>query len=185
MKRTMKRTIKRVIDLQNMQYITIESLLNFNDHEYNNIRRIATSSHIDEKERYVCEECGYGVYAPVDKNKKPYWKHFKNSSPNCPWWTGNTKDINEISAIQFQGKQESRLHSYLKHKIGDILKSDINAKDVRIEERITGDTGYRIPDIYCVYKNRKIVFEVQLAHTQIPIIMAREKFYTEQNIGLI
>lgn len=180
-----KRTLKRAIDLESLETISSDQLLAYERDEYQRIRRIATKSHKDGKPRYTCEKCGHGVYAPLDQNRKPLWQHFKNAPTNCPWGSNKNKTIDEVSAKQFQGRQESPLHKKIKEAVAEILEFDPCCEDIRIEETVFGEEGRRKPDVYCTYKGDKFAFEVQLAFTQIPIIMAREEFYKNEGINLV
>ena len=67
------RTLKRVIDLDQMRVMTSDDLLALDIHQYDALRRDITIRHQDEKDRYVCEQCGFPVYSSNSINKRPYW----------------------------------------------------------------------------------------------------------------
>lgn len=182
------RTLMRAIDLSRMTAITSDDLLNADPDRYQEIRRSATRARNKGKAAYVCEKCGYPVYAPREPvTRLPYWKHHKNAPKNCPWWTGNPSKIDEVNARQFQGAQESILHLTLKSVIKEILLLDPNTEkdSVKIEEYLIDDEGRRRPDIQATYAGRPIAIEIQLATTQIPIIVGREDFYARNNRSLL
>ncbi|MCC7038287.1 MAG: hypothetical protein IT560_13430 [Alphaproteobacteria bacterium] len=179
-----KRTIKEAIDLDRMQIVTSDMLLSGNHDFVQKIRHEATNRQIQNNCQYVCTQCGHAVYVSA-RNRKPFWQHYQNAPQSCPWWTGNPDTIDNVSASQFKGQQESPLHHKLKHTIGDILKADTTCENTKIEEFIIGESGRRKPDIQTTHNTRKIAFEIQLATTQIPIILQRENFYKNEDAHLI
>jgi len=182
------RTILRAVDLSKMTTISSDDLLEASPDQYQEIRRSATKARNNGNVAYVCEKCGFPVYAPREpKTRLPFWKHHKNAPINCPWWTGNPSKIDEISARQFQGAQESVLHLTLKSVIKEILFLDPNTEkdSVKIEEYLIDDEGRRRPDVQATYAGRPIAIEIQLATTQIPIIVGREDFYARNNRSLL
>ena len=185
-----KRTLKEAIDLDTMKVISIDDLIdsmNAGTEKYDYIRHEATGRSQANNPRYVCAKCGHSVYAPLEPSKKlPYWQHFKGAPTDCIWWTGNNHTIDEVSARQFQGAQESPLHLKIKTHVAECLNLDENASEIKIEEYIFDENkDKRKPDVQAVWQEKRIVFEIQLATTQIPIILARESFYKEQGIPLI
>ncbi|WP_419797651.1 MAG: hypothetical protein ACNI26_15335 [Terasakiella sp.] len=137
-----KRTIERAIDLDSLETITSDQLLAYSRDDYQAVRRRATKSKKEGQPRYTCEKCGHGVYAPLDQKRKPLWQHFKNAPTDCPWSSNKNKTVNEVSAQQFQGKQESPLHKKIKETVAEILKLDPHVEGVLVEEKIDGDDGY-------------------------------------------
>jgi Family of unknown function (DUF6035) len=130
----------------------------------------------------VCDMCGWPVY--VSKNgftREYFFAHFKGAHPDCPWFTGNNLTVNQASALQFQGVQESPLHHYIKNAMGDILREfDVRASDVVVDEYLITESGRRRPDVRATYDGKPVAFEIQLSSTQLPIILDREEFYAEQ-----
>lgn len=187
---SVQRTIKEAIDLDTMKVITSDNLMALCDDKmdkYDKVRHEATSRHQQNNPRYVCAKCGHSVYAPLEPSRKlPYWQHFKGAPTDCEWWTGSSETIDSISAKQFQGAQESPLHIKLKHHVADVLKMDKAASEVKVEEYILEETKQkRKPDVQATWKERRLAFEIQLATTQIPIILAREDFYVRNDFALI
>lgn len=179
------RTLKEAIDLDTMNRITSDDLLAGGMDYYQEIRHNATGRHLDHDHRYSCAKCGHWVYVTL-RNKKPLWQHYKGTPQDCPWWTGDPDTVAQVSAKQFQGQQESPLHYRLKYLIEELLKPDSYAQNVVVEKTIANERGERRkPDVQATYKDKDLAFEIQLATTQIPIILSREKFYLQQNRHLI
>jgi hypothetical protein len=187
MKREIHRTLKRAIRLSDMAVITSDDLLNLDRDKYHEIRRAATPARKGTPS-FVCEECGFSVYAPREwRTKLPYWRHNKGAPQTCPWWTGDPSSIDEVSASQFQGAQESPLHLRIKNLVAELLSADPATEDgsVIVDKYIQSEHGRRRPDVRAIYNGRPVAFEIQLATTQLPIIVARESFYEREGRHLI
>lgn len=179
------RTLKSVVDLQSMNTISCDDLLNADERTYNLIRRRATRSKQSGNARYVCAQCGFPVYAPLASNKRPYWKHFAGAPSDCPWWTGDPNSPDNVSAQQFGGRQEGALHHKIKYILEEILLEDSKATDVAVEEYVVSKDGRRRPDVSATYGGVRTAFEIQLATTQLPVILAKEAFYESHGIRLV
>ena len=95
--------------------------------------------------------------------------------------------MDDVSRRQFQGAQESPLHVAIKTVVGELLRLDIRTTpdSVVIDEYLIMKDGKRRPDVRAIYGGVPLVVEVQLATTQIPIIVQREDFYDEQAYRLL
>ncbi|WP_245270046.1 DUF6035 family protein [Nitrobacter hamburgensis] len=171
-----------------MQTITSDALMSMSKDDYQIVRRAATRARLDRKARYVCGSCGHAVYAPREgRTGQPYWKHHPGASQNCPWWTGAPSGVDAVSARQFEGAQESPLHARIKQTVGELLTVDPRtaAGSVVVDEYLIQENGRRRPDVRAIYDGMPLVVEVQLATTQIPIIVQREDFYENASIRLL
>ena len=183
-----QRTIQRVLDLFSGRGITSDELMDMDPDRYNEVRRAATAARREKRTAFACDRCGHAVYAPREpRTRRPYWQHHKGAPQDCPWWTGDPSSIDERSASQFQGAQESPLHSWLKHQVGEVLVLDpsTGARSVVVDAYLPAATGGRKPDVRAVHGGRKVAFEIQLSSTQLPIIDAREHFYAHEGFYLL
>ncbi|WP_374596684.1 DUF6035 family protein [Brevundimonas sp.] len=183
-----QRTLERVTDLSTGATITSDQLLAIDPDRYQKIRRNAAAARREGAAAYVCEQCGHGVYAPKEaRTRLPYWRHHKGAPTTCPWWTGDPATVDQRSAAQFQGAQESPLHSWLKHQVGEILAIDpaTEAGSIHIDEYLRGETGHRRPDVRAINNGRSLALEIQLSSTQLPIIDSREHFYGREGYHLV
>lgn len=156
--------------------------------DYQVIRRLATRARLERRPRYVCDLCGYPVYAPREaRSGLPYWKHHSGAPENCQWWTGTPSGVNAVSSRQFDGAQESPLHAKIKNIVGELLDADIRTEpgSVVVDEYVVTESGRRRPDVRAIYDDAPVVVEVQLATTQIPIIVQREDFYASEAFRLL
>lgn len=188
MVRKPQRTLERVTDLSTGATLSSDVLLAIDPDRYQRIRRNAAAARREGAAAYVCEMCGHAVYAPKEaRTRLPYWRHHKGAPTDCPWWTGDPATVDQRSAAQFQGAQESPLHSWLKHQVGEVLALDpaTEAGSIHIDEYLKGETGSRRPDVRAVSGERNLAFEIQLSSTQLPIIDSREHFYGREGYHLI
>lgn len=186
--RKIVRSIRHAVDLETMTTISSDDLMALSTDDYHEIRRAATGGRLDGIYRYACAQCGHGVYAPREPTRRlPYWRHFRGAPVSCEWWTGDPESVDRVSAAQFEGAQESPLHVTIKNTVADLLNADplMEPGSVRVDEYVAGGSGRRRPDVRATYADKKIAFEVQLATTQIPIIMARERFYEAEGYRLV
>lgn len=188
MKERLQRTLRRAVRLQDMAVITSDDLLRIDADGYQAIRRFATRGRNEGRPAFVCDHCGFPVYAPREpKTKLPFWRHHKGAPRSCPWWTGEPGSTDEVSASQFRGAQESPLHLRIKHLVAELLDADplTEAGSVVVDEYVVCGESRRRPDIRAIYDGKPIAIEIQLATTQIPIIVAREDFYRREGRHLI
>lgn len=188
MKEKLQRTLKRAVRLQDMAVISSDDLLQIDADGYQVIRRAATRARNDKRAAFVCDHCGYPVYAPREPTTRlPFWRHHKGAPQSCAWWTGEPGSIDEVNASQFQGAQESPLHVRLKNLVAELLNLDplTEPGSVVVDEYVANGENKRRPDVRAIYDGKPIAIEVQLATTQIPIIVAREDFYRREGRHLI
>jgi hypothetical protein len=183
-----KRTIKHAVDLVRMATITSDDLLTMHPDNYQEIRRSSTCARKDRQDRFVCGACGEPVYAPKEpRTKLPFWKHHPGAPHSCPWWSGEGSSVEAVSAQQFKGLQESPLHAQIKNTLGVLLELDTRvAQDsVVVDKYLVSEIGKRRPDVRAIYQGKRLAIEVQLASTQIPIIVGREDFYEAEGYRLL
>lgn len=184
----LQRTLKRAVRLQDMTVISSDDLLRIDADGYQGIRRAATRARNEGQPAFVCDNCGFAVYAPREpKTRLPFWRHHKGAPRSCPWWTGEPGSTDDVSASQFQGVQESPLHLRVKHLVAELLAADPRTEpgSVVVDEYVVHGETRRRPDVRAIYDGRPIAIEIQLATTQIPIIVAREDFYQREGRHLI
>jgi hypothetical protein len=75
----------------------------------------------------------------------------------------------------------------MKEWVGELFELDplTEVGSVVVDQYLTTEEGKRRPDVRAVHAKRRIVVEVQLATTQIPIIAQREAFYAHNGYGLL
>lgn len=183
-----RRTIKHAVDLDRMTTITSDDLLTMHPDAYQEIRRSGARARKKGLARFVCGACGEPVYAPLEPHTRlPYWQHHLGARPTCPWWSGAGSNVETVSARQFDGAQESPLHARIKTTLGALLALDphVARGSVVIDEYLVTERGRRRPDVRAIYQGQPLAVEVQLASTQIPIIVGREDFYETEAYRLL
>ncbi|WP_158874909.1 DUF6035 family protein [Antarcticirhabdus aurantiaca] len=183
-----KRTLRTAVDLRDMRPVTSDDLLAMPEPEYYALRHEVTRAHLRGEVTFACAHCGHSVYAPlVPATRKPCWRHRAGAPADCPWWTGNPLSVNRVSALQFRGAQESPLHARVKEAVAEMLERDPATErgSVVVDRYLAGADGRRRPDVRAMVSGRPLAFEIQLATTQVPIIVAREEFYAREGRSLL
>lgn len=154
-----------------MKVISSDELLLLTEREYHALRRAATEARLDNEIRFACEKCGFPVYAPLSFGR-PLWKHFAGAPRDCEWWTGNPNTVDQASAAQFKGKQESPLHFKLKSVVAELLINDPRTQpgSVIVDKVLEGEVEYRRPDVRATYSERPIAIEIQLRTLSSPLL---------------
>lgn len=174
--------------LLDMRPLTSDDLLAMPESDYYALRHEMTRAHRRGEALYACALCGHSVYAPlVPSTQKPYWRHHAGAPTDCPWWTGDPMGVDRVSGLQFRGAQESLLHLRVKGIVAQMLEVDPATEpgSVVVDRYLDGAEGRRRPDVRATVSGRQLAFEIQLATTQVPIIVAREDFYARERRSLL
>lgn len=114
---------------------------------------------------------------------------YHNGKAECPWYEGARLSQDRLRAVQFAGEKEGPEHRRLKQLIADSLERDPEcAGRVDIEKvqrgRILVDERRR-PDIHCTWRDRSIVFELQVSYTFLDVVLDRDRFYKSEGKWII
>ena len=186
--------IENIIDTDRNEYVSAYEYLDLPDKE-SHLIRIKAGERGKTNPLFLCHICDQplnlkgGRNGSSDNYRVLHFAHIASGDQNtCPL-TRNKGKVNHALKIlaKKHGKwKESEDHKRIKDAIAQTLRSDPNAKDVLVERRINGPDGrFRIPDIQCTWGGKRVVFEVQLSTTFLPIIIGREKFYESNGIYII
>lgn len=150
---------------------------------------------IHEKEKWmVCHECwtivkisGSQIEKGNRNNKRFHFQHV-GKNVDCSFQNGKSLDKDIILARQYQGVKESELHIKLKNFIFQCLlkneKSNLGVQLPFIEKYVFSmymeEYKRKRPDVGCSYKDLYLVFELQLSHTFLSVIAARQHFYESE-----
>lgn len=136
--------------------------------------------------RFRCGLCRDPVYIS-NSGGRSHFAHYIDSGPLCPWRAKLPSDLDRISAGRFGGKQEGELHKRLLLTLQMLCRRCDGFTEVGIPNATLfgiDDTGYRFPDLAAVYKRHRIVFDLQISKTYLPVISDREAFYRRNGIYL-
>jgi len=175
------RTILEVYDVDTGDMIPVEDLLDSSEENVHRLRSEITACHQSGADRYFCRLCKGSVWPCIDKGR--YFKHYSPVDPSCDWYTGDPKKTRDIDRQRFQGLTEGPLHQRLKQFIFEMLEKDDRFHNVVGDLKFIIDpkSGLRRkPDVSGQFKERKIVFELQLSRTYLKDIVGRQEFYKTQ-----
>jgi len=134
-----------------------------------------------------CLECEQELIISDSKFNRLHFKH-KPGHTYCTLSDGNLtpKDQDVFNRILIA--KESERHFELKNKIGTLLKDidGIDSSTISIDNKfiVRGDEKRR-PDVYCKFRDKELVFEIQLSDLSLSYILSRYDFYKKYKMYLI
>lgn len=134
-----------------------------------------------------CCECEQDLNVSGSKYDRLHFKH-KPKHNFCILADGNLSPREHEGFTSILKSKESDRHRELKNKIGLLLSKvdgvDINS--IAIDNKfIIRDEEKRRPDVYCKYRDKELVFEIQLSDLSLGYILSRYEFYKKHKIFLI
>ncbi len=142
--------------------------------------------HRDEVELF-CRTCEQKLYVSTSSRDRLYFRHGQGHErcllTDFDISPGEAENIRRIIHAK-----ESPRHKQLKQLIADRLRMhpDVDASSISTDDRFIFDgTEKRRPDVYCRYKDKKLVFEIQLSDLSLRYILDRHEFYRRKGIYLI
>ena len=191
------RTIEAVLNLDTGEKIYADILFDSkeNDHIVFPYREKCQDAYKKKREPFlVCEVCGQMVQISGGKGIKgkiKYFKHLKDSK-DCPIKTDTKLSREDILRGKFNGQQEGALHIETKQLIYNFLclnkdnKGDVSFAQPEMVNKSERDyLKWKKPDVTSIFKNKKLVFEIQLATTFLDVICERQHFYKENQSFII
>ncbi|WP_417355356.1 DUF6035 family protein [Flavobacterium sp.] len=140
--------------------------------------------HKDEVELYCCE-CPQKLNVSTSKNDRFYFKH-QPYADDCLLKDSkfSPKEMDALVKI-FKSKENNR-HKELKNIIGQRLSKTEGVLSVNIDDKfITEGSEKRKPDVSCQYRDKQLVFEIQLSDLSLRYIINRYEFYRRNGMYLI
>ena len=142
--------------------------------------------------RFLCANCKKPVYVSLSgaihteqrDGRDAFFAHHAGTAEDCEWGTGG-EDPREINRLKYGGATESVQHQRLKSMLATMLEADQAFNDIQIEHVISRPPHWRKPDVTATFLSKLIAFDLQLATTQLPDIVARENFYEQHNIRYV
>lgn len=141
--------------------------------------------------RLLCGKCGKPVYIsagtgrPEERDgRDAFFAHHAGMAGNCEWGTTG-ENPRDVDRRKYGGITEGALHRRLKAMLASMLEADSAFSEVRIEHVISRPPDWRKPDIAATFLDGLIAFDLQLATTQLPVIVARESFYEGHSIRYV
>lgn len=134
-----------------------------------------------------CLECEQELIVSDSKFNRLHFKH-KPGHTYCILSDGNLTPKEQDVFNRILIAKESERHIELKTKIGTLLK-DINGVDsstISIDNKfIVRGEEKRRPDVYCKFRDKELVFEIQLSDLSLGYILSRYEFYKKYKMYLI
>lgn len=189
------RTIETVLNLDTGKIINANTFLELDDHIVFPFREKCQDAYKKKRDPFlVCEVCGQMVQISGGKGingKIKYFKHLKDSK-DCPIKTDTKLSREDILRGKFNGQQEGALHIETKQLIYNFLclnkdnKGEVSFAQPEMVNKSERDyLKWKKPDVTSIFKDKKLVFEIQLATTFLDVICERQHFYKENQSFII
>lgn len=189
-----QQTIELAIDLQTDRRIASGELLTMSEVEFSALRRTVMTNRV-ERERagvapmLVCGICRKPLYlSRFIRDEGNRWFEHDGASPDCPWYGRNRLSPDLRRALIYRGQQEGERHRTIKNFVADFLEKEVGAANVNRELVTHGQIlkgEWKRPDVQCVWRNKRIVFEIQLSYTFLSDVIKRDEFYRKEGIYII
>lgn len=199
MNRKTKRLIKEVMNFETGEYFNTDVFFQKSIDEIHFYRSELDRAIKNKRIKlFVCPICKQLVRIrggiPNNGEEKKQAFHFAHlaDTKECPIKTNYHLPEEIVNRIKYLGVRESLKHIDLKNKIAESLRrNEINKGDfsyIEIEKVVKSDITdkeWKKPDVKSVYRNRKVVFELQISTTWLSVITKRQEFYKENGIYIV
>lgn len=173
--------------------VSVRELLGMSSGDWGYLRDMAADHRQDPKKglRITCLQCGEALFVRAQRHgdrNLPLFSHYAGAETPCPWNRGQTLSPDQVRAMQYGGRHESKLHARLCRILEGAARSDPRYVCSTVDAYRKPETQEhgRYPDVYVIWKHRApTVFEVQLSKTQQPEIAGREDHYGKEECHLI
>lgn len=139
------------------------------------------------RKQLLCYECDEALFIATSKFDRLFFRHGPNAGSCILKDQEFSSSELELYNNTLQAK-ESQRHYDLKNKIAELLK----VTDGVEKDSVFAGTQYlfhgkekRRPDVYCKYKGKEMVFEIQLSALSLRYILDRRDFYRKKGIYLV
>ena len=190
-----KRTIKEVMNLDTKELIYADDFFLQDENIIWKYRELCQEAIKKRRDPFlVCSTCGQLVQISGgrgERKKVTYFKHLKDSK-DCPIKTDSNSSKEDILRGKYNGQKEGKEHIETKKLIASFLelnkstKGEISRCD--LEKVIKGNRDFlewRKPDITSLFKDKTLVFEIQLSTTFLDVICERQHFYKEKQMFIL
>ena len=183
----MQRSINDLLKIESGQELKADDILSQTEENVFKLRRQLKECCKRNEEYLVCGLCYQPIYLAGTPQGEFFFKH-RHERGDCPIKTKGKYSQAEINRMKYNGQKESLLHKELKDFIFTQINRDTRYTDVSKEERVKSKSlskEWRKPDVSSVFKNRPLVFEIQLSTTYLDVITERELFYSTEKIFIL
>lgn len=182
-----KRTIQEVLDFETGELIETKDFFNLPEEILINARRIQQEAISNFRSpKYVCPTCGQKLKISgkgTQRGQVSFFAHMYDSE-ECPIKTDGNYTKEEIEILKYARIKESERHIKLKGKLYNALTDEksreLGFQNVVMEKHFKSENpvlSWKRPDVYSEFREKKIVFELQLSTTFLSVIVARDIFY--------
>jgi hypothetical protein len=175
-----------LLDMLSGTHVEARLVLSLDDVDISLLRDRVRKERKTQSTRFRCGLCHDPVYVS-NSGGSSHFAHYSDSGPLCAWRAKLPVDLDAISAIRFGGKQEGELHKRLLLTLKMLCERSRGFSDVGMPNATLfgmPGTRHRFPDLAAMHNRRRVVFELQISKTYLPVISDREAFYRQNGIYL-
>ena len=190
-----ERTIKEVMNLDTKELIYADDFFLQDENIIWKYRELCQEAIKKRRDPFlVCSTCGQLVQISGgrgERKKVTYFKHLKDSK-DCPIKTDSNSSKEDILRGKYNGQKEGKEHIETKRLIASFLELNKSTKGeishCDLEKVIKNNRDFlkwRKPDITSLFKDKTLVFEIQLSTTFLDVICERQHFYKKKQMFIL
>ncbi len=189
-----QQTVEVAIDTTSGEEYWAVDLLHLSEQVFSDLRRSAMRERIARGKggtaaRFICAACKRPLYLSRRNHEEGNrWFSHDRNSPDCPWSEGPRLSKDQFKAVQYRGQQEGPEHRRLKEFLALWLERTPDVTEVSPEKVTLGQVlkgEWKRPDVQCLWRGQRIVFELQLSYEFLSHVIKRDDFYREERIFII
>jgi len=182
-----KRTILNAVDVETGEFINATQL---NDYQFAKKFRKSVNDNEDVKS-IICPECGKELSVGINRKNKDLETYFffhRNNFSGCDLVNGKISKVEVEKLNQIYSSKETQTHKDLKKFIySGLLKTEgVDKESVKIEKWFFQEGKLeRRPDVFCIYKGKKLAFEAQVSVLSQRYMLERYNYYRKEQVFVI
>ncbi len=142
--------------------------------------KLTDEENISKGKTFLCGCCKQPIKICGNKDGSGERFHFRHVVANseCDYYNGVQYSAEQLKAMIFNGRTEGKEHRRVKSIVSGALQNEPDVENVAVEEVLKKvGHNWRKPDIRADFKDKTVVFEVQLSPIFHHVILERDKDY--------
>jgi len=190
-----QQSVLLALDTESGKLIEAHALLTMDEASFRELRRasltgLKRSRKLDNEPKLRCGICNGPVHVSAKRTEfgNRWFAHHGDVTLECPYRSARRLSAEEQLAWIYQGQQEGHEHKRLKHFIADWLEKESECLDIWRDKVRHSDLKrgeWKRPDVRGLFKDKELVFEIQLSYTFLSEVVGRDSFYRQEKVHII